>query len=122
MEEVLIPIIVCGILFVAFPWLIFHYITKWKTAKVLTSEDENLLDDLHELARRLDDRMLTIERIIQAENPNWRAIGADPVEAALEDRSERLAELGRPERLSELSRNERLSELSRSNRPSRRKS
>lgn len=112
MEEVLIPIIVCGILFVAFPWLIFHYITKWKTAKVLTSEDENLLDDLHELARRLDDRMLTIERIIQAENPNWRAIGTDPVESVLEDRSERLTEL---------SRTERLSELSRSNRPSRRK-
>ncbi len=113
MDDFLFPIVICGILFVAFPWLIFHYITKWKTAKVLTSEDENLLDELHELARRLDDRMLTIERIIQADNPNWRAIGGDPVEAVLEDRSERLTDLGR---------NERLAELSRTNRPSRRKS
>ncbi len=88
--EILIPIFVVGILFIGLPWIIFHYITKWKMAKTLTSEDEHLLDDLHELARRLDDRMITIERIVQAENPNWRALGSDPVEAALEYRSERL--------------------------------
>jgi phage shock protein B len=89
-EIFIVPIVVIGL-----PWLIFHYITRWKTAKTLTSEDENLLDELHDLARRLDDRMLTIERIIQAENPNWRAVAADPVEAALEDRSERLTQLTR---------------------------
>ena len=105
-EIFIVPIVVIGL-----PWLIFHYVTRWKTAKVLTSEDENLLDELHDLARRLDDRMLTIERIIQAENPNWRAIGTDPVESVLEDRSERLSDLGRSDRLAE---------LSRTNRPSRR--
>ena len=63
-----------------------------RRAATLTTEDENLLDELHDLARRLDDRMCTIERIIQAENPNWRALGQDPVETALEDRSERLYE------------------------------
>ena len=89
---ILIPILVVGMLFIGLPWLVFHYVTKWKTAKTLTGEDENLLDELHELARRLDDRMGTIERIVQADNPNWRALGADPVEAALEDRSERLYE------------------------------
>jgi len=90
--EVIIPIGVVGMLFIGLPWLIFHYITKWKTAKTLTTEDENLLDELYDLARRLDDRMNTIERIIQADNPNWRALGGDPVEAALEDRSERIYE------------------------------
>ena len=72
MEEVLIPAIVCAILFLGLPWLIFHYVTKWKTAKVLTNDDEKLLDDLYEAARRLDDRLCTIERIMTAENPNWR--------------------------------------------------
>jgi phage shock protein B len=38
----------------------------------LTSGDEKLLDDLHEAARRLDDRLCTIERIMTAENPDWR--------------------------------------------------
>lgn len=60
------------ILFLGLPWLIFHYITKWKTAKTLTDDDEKLLDGLHEAARRLDDRLCTIERIMTAENPNWR--------------------------------------------------
>lgn len=85
-------IIIVPILFVALPWIIFHYITKWKTAATLTREDENLLDELHDLARRLDDRMCTIERIVQAENPNWRQLGCDPLETALEDRSERMLE------------------------------
>ena len=72
MEDVVIPIVVCALLFIGFPWLIFHYITKWKQAKTLTVGDEQLLDDLHEMARRLDDRMCTIERIMTAENPDWR--------------------------------------------------
>ena len=90
MEEVLIPVMVCGILFIGLPWIVLHYFSKWKTAATLTTEDENLLDELHELARRLDDRMCTIERIVQAENPNWRQLGCDPVETLLEDRGERM--------------------------------
>jgi hypothetical protein len=34
--------------------------------------------------------MMTIERIVAAENPNWRSLGADPVETMLEDRGDRL--------------------------------
>jgi phage shock protein B len=59
-------------LFIGLPWLVFHYITRWKTAATLTGSDEKLLDELHDAARRLDDRLLTIERIMTAENPNWR--------------------------------------------------
>ncbi len=72
MEEVIFVPIVLAILFIALPWLIFHYITKWKTAKTLTGADEQLLDDLHDAARRLDDRLCSIERIMTAENPEWR--------------------------------------------------
>ncbi|HYU94902.1 MAG TPA: envelope stress response membrane protein PspB [Sphingomicrobium sp.] len=72
MDEILIPLIVVPILFIGLPWLIFHYVTKWKQAKTLTDGDERLLDDLHEAARRLDDRLCTIERIMTVENPDWR--------------------------------------------------
>ncbi len=72
MEDVLIPAIVMGILFIGLPWLVFHYITKWKTAARLTGSDEKLLDELHDAARRLDDRLCTIERIMTAENPAWK--------------------------------------------------
>lgn len=97
-SEALIPL--AGILgvFVGLPWIIFHYITKWKTSASLTAEDENLLDELHDLARRLDERMCTIERIVQAENPNWRSVACDPVDAALEDRGARALELERSNR------------------------
>jgi len=70
--EEIIPVIAIVTLFIGLPWLIFHYITKWKTAATLTGGDEKLLDELHEAARRLDDRLNTIERIMTAENPNWR--------------------------------------------------
>jgi len=73
MEDVLVPVFVCGILFIGLPWLIMHYITKWKQAKVLPREDEALLGDMHDTARRLEDRVITIERIMAAENPNWKS-------------------------------------------------
>jgi phage shock protein B len=66
------PFVAIVTLFIGLPWLIFHYITKWKTGATLTSGDEKLLDELHDAARRLDDRLCTIERIMTAENPNWR--------------------------------------------------
>ena len=72
MEAIFVPAIVMGILFLALPWLIFHYVTKWKTAKTMTGADEKFLDELHDAARRLDDRLCSIERIMTAENPTWR--------------------------------------------------
>lgn len=72
MEDVVIPLIAIVSLFIGLPWLVFHYVTKWKQAATLTGSDEKLLDELHEAARRLDDRLSTIERIMTAENPNWR--------------------------------------------------
>ena len=76
MEEEILGMMMGGLaiitLFIGLPWLVFHYITKWKTAATLTGSDEKLLDDLHDAARRLDDRLCTIERIMTAENPNWR--------------------------------------------------
>jgi phage shock protein B len=67
---IVLPILLLTV--VAPVWIIFHYVTQWKQAKTLTGEDEKLLDDLYDLARRLDDRLCTIERIMNAENPEWR--------------------------------------------------
>ncbi|MFM7029264.1 MAG: envelope stress response membrane protein PspB [Chakrabartia sp.] len=72
MEDVLVPLIAITSIFVGLPWLILHYMTRWKTAATLTREDENLLDELYDLARRLEDRMTTIERIIAADDPHWK--------------------------------------------------
>ncbi|MGL4541469.1 MAG: envelope stress response membrane protein PspB [Polymorphobacter sp.] len=66
------PVLICLILFVALPWIILHYMTQWKRNKGLTAEDENLLDDLHDTARRLDGRLESIERIMTADHPGWK--------------------------------------------------
>lgn len=72
MEDIIVPFIAIVTLFIGLPWLVFHYVTKWKQAATLTGADEKLLDELHDMARRLDDRLCTIERIMTAENPEWR--------------------------------------------------
>lgn len=74
-SEVFVVIGVVGMLFIGFPWLILHYITQWRRARGLSVEDEQLLDDLHDMARRLDGRLDTIERIVAADNPNWKDAG-----------------------------------------------
>ena len=68
----LIPIVGIVVPVLGLPWLIFHYITQWKKNASITIEDENLLDELHALARRLEDRMNTIERIVAADSPGFR--------------------------------------------------
>ena len=90
MEEVIIPVLVVGILFIGLPWIILHYITRWKTAATLTTADENLMEDLYDLARRLEDRVVTVERILTAENPNWRSLANDPLAERLDGPASRL--------------------------------
>jgi phage shock protein B len=64
--------IVVPAIFIGLPWLILHYMTKWKTSPTLTNNDEALLDELYQLARRLEDRMETVERLVAADNPGFR--------------------------------------------------
>jgi phage shock protein B len=84
MEETVIPIVIVGMLFIGLPWLVFHYVTQWKKSATLTGEDEKLLDEMNALARRLDERMCSIERIMTAENPNWRSLACDPADTGIE--------------------------------------
>ena len=53
-------------------WVILHYVTKWKTAATITTDDEALLEDLYSLAKRLDERMDTVERLVAIDNEEFR--------------------------------------------------
>lgn len=57
---------------VGLPWLIMHYVTKWRQAPKITEEDERMLDEMYNLARRLEERVQTVERIVAADNPDWK--------------------------------------------------
>ncbi len=66
-ELILVPAIFLGL-----PWIILHYVTRWKTAATLTVDDESMLEELYALARRLDDRMDTVERLVSSDNPDFK--------------------------------------------------
>ena len=72
MEIDLTTVFVLPFIVIGLPWLVLHYITKWKTAPTLTNDDESLLDELYQVARRLDARMETVERLVAADTPAFQ--------------------------------------------------
>lgn len=59
-------------IFIGLPWIILHYITRWKTAATITTDDEVLLEELYSLAKRLDERMDTVERLVASDDPGFQ--------------------------------------------------
>ena len=39
MEEIFVPMVVMATLFIGLPWLILHYVTKWRSSATLTTEE-----------------------------------------------------------------------------------
>lgn len=53
-------------------WLVLHYITRWRSTKGLTAEDEKMLVDIWQSAKRMETRIETLEAILDADSPHWR--------------------------------------------------
>lgn len=66
-----VPLIIFMVI-VAPIWLILHYATRNSANRRLDSKDEALLEDLHESARRMEERIHSLERILDDDSPNWR--------------------------------------------------
>lgn len=63
------------IVFIAIPaplFIILHFITKWKQAREISGGDERMLEDLWHLSQKLEERLETLERILDSEIPDWR--------------------------------------------------
>lgn len=52
--------------------LVLHYVTKWKTSKGLSNEDERMLEELWESAQRMESRINALETILDNEVADWR--------------------------------------------------
>ena len=85
MEEFFVLAGVIGV-----PLVILHYVTKWKTAATITIDDEALLEELYQLAKRLDERMDTVERLVASDNAEFKPARVLP---DLEEDNNQLAEL-----------------------------
>ncbi len=62
---------------VAPTWIVFHYITTWRKTKTISGEDEKLLQDLWQSADKIEKRLGSLEKILDAESPTWRKGGGD---------------------------------------------
>lgn len=65
------PIILFTI-FVAPIWLILHYRSKKQVNKGLSDEERMQLNQMAEQVEKMRDRIKTLERILDADAPNWR--------------------------------------------------
>jgi phage shock protein B len=50
-------------------WIIAHYVTRWRMAKTLSPEDEKQFAELWRIAERMEERIDSVERILEAEGP-----------------------------------------------------
>jgi phage shock protein B len=52
-------------LFVILPWMILHYISKARSNRSLSEDDERMLEDLWRSARTMERRIETLERLVE---------------------------------------------------------
>ncbi len=65
------PLIVF-LIFVAPLWLFLHYRSKKSSANGLSSEEMQELESLVKRTELMQDRISTLEKILDSESPNWR--------------------------------------------------
>jgi len=68
-------ILIAVIVFIAVPaplFIVLHFITKWKQSREITGGDEQMLEDLWQLSQRLEERLESLEIILDNEMPQWR--------------------------------------------------
>ena len=66
------PIIIVFLVVVVPIWLGLHYSGSWRKHRPFSEQDAAMLRDLHEAAEKINDRLSTIERILDDEIPDWR--------------------------------------------------
>ncbi|WP_318409937.1 envelope stress response membrane protein PspB [Photobacterium leiognathi] len=66
-----VPLVVFMIV-VAPLWLILHYRNKRQAGEGLSGEDQKKLETLVARAEDMQERIVTLERILDAEVPRWR--------------------------------------------------
>ena len=52
--------------------IITNFVLKLRQNRGLSIDDERMLSDLWQSAKRMEDRIKSLERILDADQPNWR--------------------------------------------------
>ena len=68
-------IVIAVIVLVLIPaplFIVLHFITKWKQSREISGGDEQMLDDLWRQSQRMEERLESLEIILDNEVPEWR--------------------------------------------------
>lgn len=52
--------------------VVLHFVTKWKQSREISGDDEKLLEDMYVMSQRMEERIVTLEKILDDELPDWR--------------------------------------------------
>lgn len=52
--------------------IVMHYTTRWRRNREISKDDEQMLEELWEMSQRVEDRVETLERILDSEEREWR--------------------------------------------------
>jgi len=69
---ILVAPIICFMIFVAPIWVILHYRHQGKAAQGLGTADQSKIEQLQKLADKMEERIITLESILDSEHPDWR--------------------------------------------------
>ena len=72
MEDLLSLAVILFLTIVLPLYIVMHFITRWKQTREFSSDDEEMLEDLWLLSQRLEDRLDTLERILDNDLPRRR--------------------------------------------------
>lgn len=70
--DILLAIPILFIVIVLPLWLVLHYMAKARAAKSLSKADEETLAELWALSEKLENRIESLETILDREAPGWR--------------------------------------------------
>ncbi|MCZ6912951.1 MAG: envelope stress response membrane protein PspB [Proteobacteria bacterium] len=52
--------------------IVLHFVTKWKQSREISGDDEKMLEDMYVMSQRMEERIVTLEKILDDELPDWR--------------------------------------------------
>jgi phage shock protein B len=68
MSDIDFNAVALGFIFVIIPmWMFLHYGSRWRASRGLAAQDEKLLTDLWDAARRMEERLDNLERALGAD-------------------------------------------------------
>jgi phage shock protein B len=52
--------------------VILHYVTKWKSSRTLSGDEQRMLEELWRDAQKMESRINALETILDDQVPDWR--------------------------------------------------